>query len=264
MRITRIKLAALTEFLGVFKLGTFSLAVLFLSQTAEASITFTSNIIGATANDRSGGPVNNFFSSTTIPTSTSLDAIDGNTYSKNSIDWAFVGGEFIMSLNMQHQRNGLLSALSQSTSNTRFTANSNSTYELSGYYYATDAGANVSRVAQSVVLLDLTASTALFQHSQESLNSANEQFTLGTMGGDTTNILVGNLTGPLIAGHEYRLAFSHQLHASPDADQGATALGNFTFKVTENTAMPEPFSIFVWGGLIASAVFIGQRNRTNH
>jgi hypothetical protein len=60
------------------------------------------------------------------------------------------------------------------------------------------------RIVYSTFLRDDTAGSILFNSTQQSLATPNEQFALGGMGGDNLNTFTGSLTGTLIAGHNYR------------------------------------------------------------
>jgi hypothetical protein len=241
------------------------LSAALLPGAAEASITITSNDTIAIVNDQAGGNAGAVFNGIAIPTSTTLDAVDGPNHSKNTIDWSTSGGQTILSFDMDHQRNGTLGSYAQTYDNVlNFTANSSAPYALSGYYHATDFGANVSRVILDASLYDTTANTYLFYNSQGSQASENEQFALGGTGGDNFNSLLGSLTGNLIGGHNYFLGFTAFIHAYPDADQGASAVGNITLTIGERSAaVPEPTQLLIWTGLIGLALgsIVVHRNR---
>jgi hypothetical protein len=208
----------------------------------------------ATASDMVGGiAVVQVFSGTTIPTSTTLNVVDGNTHSKNVIDWSVNGGQTILSFDMDHKRNGSVSSLGQTdVTPLTFTANANEPFELSGYYNVTDIGASGSGVGMFAQLVDETAGTAPFSNTQNSRNTINEQFVLGETGGDDFNFLVGSLTGNLVAGHVYIFHFGYNIGSTPFENSGASALGNLTLKIG---TVPEPSSILIClAGIFATLI----------
>ena len=124
-------------------------------------------------------------------------------------------------------------------------------YSLSG----TDA------IMLEVVFSDLTASTQLFYNYQISRSTDNESFLLGGMGGDDVNTLAGNITGNLIAGHEYRFAFDSYIYSTNSATPDTSALGNLELSIssTSEAPVPEPGTMLLLGaGLLGIA---GVRRR---
>jgi hypothetical protein len=238
-------------------------SILFVSiaATAQASITISNSPIYAVA-ETGGASAGNFFNGTTIPTSTTLDAIVGNVYSKNTIDWSVNGAQTILSFDMDHMRVGAAGSYAQTYGSwLTFTANNNEPYELSGYYNVTDVGTS-GYVSLFTHLHDVTANADLFFNQQYSLNTINEQFVVDDTDGDNYNSLIGSPTGNLIAGHDYELYFEGLVYAYPDADAGASALGNFTLTIgIANDTVPEPLSLLVWSGLFLGAVAARARVR---
>ena len=219
-----------------------SVSLVLLARTDAAGITINTTAAVANASDLIGVAANEVFTGTAIPTSTTLDAVDGNAHSKNVIDWLVNGGQTVLSFNMDHKRNGSTSSHAITyVSPLTFTANSNATYELSGYFNVTDVGASGS-VFHHVQLSDVTAGVALFSNQQVSINTINEQFVVGGSGGDDFNFGVGSLTGPLTAGHVYNLYLHNEINAIPFDDSGASAVGNLTLKIV---TVPEPSSVLL-------------------
>lgn len=122
-------------------------------------------------------------------------------------------------------------------------------YELSGAYTAIDPEAR--HVILDVYFYDLTQGVLLFASAQDSYGATpNESFTLGETGGDFTNFLEGSLSGPLVAGREYRLYYGALIGDQPlPAVQTASASGFVNFAI-----VPEPGTAgILLAGLIAIA-----------
>src|SRR5262245_40613270 len=119
-----------------FRITLISLAATLSPATADASITINQlHYVVAYASDGVGLAAQTNFNSTAIPTSTSLDANDGTAYSRNRIEWSTVGGQTILSFDMDHRRESTLFAVAQTYMGVlTFTANANAPYQLFGYY----------------------------------------------------------------------------------------------------------------------------------
>ena len=120
-----------------------------------------------------------------------------------------------------------------------FTVDANTTYNLSGAYGATDVS-TAGYVYLHSYLIDVTAFDNLFYHYQESRNTLNENFVLGGYGGDYFNVLIGSLTGSLIAGHQYQWYYEAYTQAYPDPDVGATATGYFQLDIGGGSSSSVP------------------------
>jgi hypothetical protein len=232
--------------------------VVLIAANAQAGITISSTVFEGFADDMdsmNGGATVDAFVGTTIPTSTTVNAIDGQAHSKNVIDWSLNGGQTILKFDVDHKRSGTRSSQAITYGGLTFTANANEPYELSGYYNSICAGGSAFMLLE-VSLGDITASTNMFRSDQASRSTTNEQFVLGGTGGDESNVLSGNIAGYLISGHEYQLDYTLGMTASPNADPGATALGNLTLTIG---TVPEPSSLLLClAGVVAT---IGGRKR---
>ena len=249
----------------------FSIGLAIRADLAQASVQIDESKIVARAfdGDISGDVAE--FNGTTIPTvSEPLDAVVGDFFSKNIIDWSTSGGQTILSLAMSHQRteSTAFNVFGETTSSVTFTVNADATYELSGHYQVTDEGADeFGFVELSGGLEDVTGpSNTLFSNYQDSVQSRNEQFTLGEENGDDFNSLGGSLTGNLTNGHTY-VWRSNALIASLGSSLGVSASGNVSLKIVDivdnGGAVPEATSFFIWGllGLTFAAGSCHRRNR---
>jgi len=146
-----------------------------------------------------------------------------------------------------------------------FTADSNTTYALSGQHSVTDV-TTPGRVYSRVNLYDVTNSTYLFRDINQSDNTLNESFNVGIFGeGDYYDISLGSASGNLIAGNQYQFAFAHYIQATPTADGGAAATGCITLSICGATgagscgsSVPEPMPLTLLGAGLAA---LGLRRR---
>jgi hypothetical protein len=216
--------------------------VSLVAANTEASITINSSRTYAFAE-----AVAQLFVGTTIPTHTTLNVTsDGGNINKTTIDWSSGDGQTIFSFDMDHYRPGTQYSRTETeleAGGLKFTANSNEPYKLSGYYDATDVGAP-GDLQMYVELKDLGTQATLFSNKQESNSTHNEQFALGSMGGDYVNSLSGSLAGDFIVGHSYLLTAVVFIEAYPDRDSGVSALGNITLKIG---TVPEPSTLLLIG-----------------
>jgi hypothetical protein len=231
-------------------------SAILLAGNAEAGISVTNSSFRALAYDAIDPGVNTDFNGTAVPTSTTVDAVDGDTYSKNKIDWSLSGTQTIFSFDVDHKRNGSDIATASSRSNyLDFTANSNEPYVLSGYYNVTDVGPS-GFAGLYGGLTDLTSDADVFFSNQVSYNTANVHYVLGGTGGET-NSAFGSLTGNLIAGHNYEFAFESAIQVVTGPNLGASALGNITLTIG---FVPEPSTLVLCLAAIFAAHF--GRNET--
>jgi hypothetical protein len=239
----------------------FSWLAFFVSTTAQASITINETSLDAQATEPNG-QVEQYFYGTSIPTSTTVSAVVGSAHNNTTINWSFSGGQTILSFDMDHKRPAGGSAaqtyMGIGAAVMSFTANADAAYTVSGFYNATDVG-KIGFVYEGIWLHDITANIPLFDNSQESRNTANEQFVVGETGGDTSNSLSGSSTGILIAGHEYSLNFEYFIFPHLFGDSGASALGNATLTIND-IAAPEPSTLSLLG--IGAISLLGYRKHT--
>lgn len=133
------------------------------------------------------------------------------------------------------------------------------TYEISGYFDVTDVGPS------GYVSLGFTIYNPLggnpFENYQSSYHTVNESFTLGQFGGERS-FGHGSQSGTLAPG-PYDIFWNASLNATPEADQGASAVGNVTIKFGSGgilAAVPEPTSFAIWSlGLIGMTIACRHR-----
>ena len=239
-----------------------ALAVLgvMLPNVAEAlTVTITSNYVGTCASDGPGGC--SAFIGTTIPASQSISAIYGTSTSNTDINYSILGDQTILSHDFQHSRAGGAYHYAQTYANAIvFTVDIDTIYTLSGYYTVDDvSGAGTSYL--NGYLYDQTSNSILLSSTQSSQNTADESFILGLTEGDASNNLEGSLTGDLLAGHSYVWRFNAYTQAYPDADGGASAVGNVTLKIGGSEAVPLPAAFPLLASGLGGLGLLGWRRK---
>ncbi len=244
----------------------------FEPDLATASVQIDESKIVAIAFDGDSADDVAEFNGTTIPTSAELlDAMVGDTFSRNVIDWSTSGGQTILSLTMSHERTGstAFNVNGETTSSITFTVNANANYELSGSYEVADVGADdPGAVFLLGELYDVAVpGVPLFSNYQTSYSTTNEQFTLGEENGDDVpfgNYLTGSLMGNLTIGHTY-VWTSDALIASLGSSLGASASGDVSLKIVDivdnGGAVPEATSFLIWGLLGLTVTGCGWNRR---
>jgi hypothetical protein len=228
-------------------------------QAARGSVSIDASYIEAYANDLGtgsfGADVRSFIG-TTIPTMTSLDAGFGATHSENDINWAVIGGQTILAVEMDHQRSGQAGVSFQSAahlnrepsfSHITFAVDTPTPYVLSGFYEVTGASAQTGSARQYSFLSDVNTSQSFFASDRTIQNTTLFVFTLGEPGSGST----GSLTGTLPVG-TYRWSFGAGISTANGSDSGATAKGLFQLVLGEASSpgvVPEATSLLIWGVL---------------
>ncbi|MCP5009260.1 MAG: hypothetical protein GY942_04685 [Aestuariibacter sp.] len=242
-----------------------ALAVMLPSAASAVTVTITSNNLVARANDNSGGYVDDIFNGTAIPTNTSISATDGANTSTVDIDYSVSGGQTTLSHDMTQTRDGTVGSHAQSFDNSlSFTVDVDTQYQISGNYSVTDTdNSDAGTVYFYSYLRDNTAGSTLLSSYQQSRSTTDESFTFGLQQGDDSNSLSGSLTGLLFAGHSYRWISQALTHAYPDADSGASALGNFTLAIGTGapSEVPIPPALSLFGSGLAVLGFVGWRRK---
>jgi len=132
-----------------------------------------------------------------------------------------------------------------------FTATTSTPYSLTGWLDV-EPGYRGSITAS---LFDVTANTWVFS-VQNYKEGGDILLELGKPVG--TSFLQGNLTGLLIAGHQYEFAFVQHIEGRGGDDFQATGQVALLLGTTE---VPEPASLAMWGLVAAAGSVIGYRRR---
>jgi hypothetical protein len=135
-------------------------------------------------------------------------------------------------LSFDHVYDLTLNSIAQSIGSIGFTPSSDVDYSLSGAYASNSTEAGL--ISLNVSLFEFSAT--IFQTFQQSISTSMESFTAGQLGGDQQNLLIGSLTGTLLAGHTYVLYVDAWSAPYPDAaTEPGDASGYVTFAF-----IPEP------------------------
>lgn len=243
-----------------------AIAGVMLTGVANAGMIITTNSVRVLVNNSSAGSASAETNNTTIPFNTLLNADNGVSSSKVQIDYTKSASQIVLSNGIDLSRNGGQYDDSEGYSSMFFTVDAATTYQASGYYNADDISAtNGGSASLNVHLRDQTTGQWLFQSYQLSRNTVDESFVLGGTGGDTSNYNVGSLSGLLVAGHDYRFHFGTGLQANPDADDGASALGNVTLTLGgdfDTDPVPEPASIAMWSVMGGIGFMVRRKRKT--
>lgn len=233
-------------------------------------ITVTSNNIRAFAYDDATGTVNDVFNSTAIPATQTLTATSGNSSSVTDINYTGDATSAVLSVDMSHSIDNTGGASTPGGFDYAytddvyfyFTADLNTTYEISGFY---DMLGTATRTYTEVWLRDLTAGTTLMREHESSDFTASESFLVDGLGtGDISNYILGSLTGDLLAGHNYQFYFANYIQSYNGAETftANTATGNMTLTIGTPTSVPEPSILALLSlGLIGMGVV---RKRSIH
>jgi hypothetical protein len=246
---------------------TASSLLLLVSFAANASpITITSSYIDSYADDQIAGFVSDLDSSGLFG-SRSLLAVDNGNSSATDINWVDTGSGALFDFDMNHTRTGALYSISETYAGSiNFTANENTTYNITGQYTVDDV-TSAGESYSDVYLANVTSGYTLFEDTNYSENTVDESFTVGTASeGDMYNYFTGSQAGNLIAGNQYQFYFSNYVQAYPTADGGSSATGCVTLSIGGATgagscgisSVPEPMPLTLLGAGLAA---LGLRRR---
>lgn len=234
------------------------------AHVAAAPVTVNSSSLITQADN--GSSVDTNFDNITAFGTRTLSSTFGGSSSTIYTDWQDTGSGALFDFDFDQVRPGAWGSTALASQyGLQFTVGqSNTTYSLSGLY---SVKASASNTYARTALLDLTTGIYLFEDTSQSFNTANESFGLGVVGdGDDNNYNTGSLTGTLLAGHRYSLAFSNYTQAYPFADEGATATGCLTLSLGGATGggncgrIPEPGSLAL-AGLALAGLGLARRGR---
>ena len=231
--------------------------------TFASPVTVTNNFVEAKALDASLSTDSSL--PTTIPYTDTLTAMQGNSSNITNINYSGDASSVTFTYDFTHSIDSTVGdtnlidfARTQNIS-LRFTANSNSTYSIDGFYAM--SGTGEPKTSFNVALRDLTTSTTLLDDFTESQNSANASFILGVIGdGDFGDSIIGSLTGNLVAGHNYQFIMSAYIQANVN---NTTAAASASGEVNLNIgAVPIPAAIWLFGSGLLGLVGMARRKKT--
>jgi hypothetical protein len=248
---------------GLSAICVLTLVIATASDSARAGMTIVNNATATYVQTGSGSDFD-FYTGTAIPSSVLLNASRDGYYSKNQLDYSQSASGAWLTNRLSQKRDGVSGTYSQGYASTlQFTVDAATTYDASGSFAATHAGA-AGRVYMQAYLFDLTLGRTLFSSFQYSLNTASESFILGGSGGDYSNGFAGSLTGTLVAGHTYEWYFNSYIYADRQ-DSGASATGDMNLKLGDGgdgfKAVPEPAAVAMWSIAGALGLVITRRRK---
>jgi len=234
---------------------------------AEAGpVTIDWNYLSADANDgETSLYASDTYMATPLTATESLMAEQNGVSNHTELEFTeFPNGQSFNFTELNHMRTGSESDYARTFVQIYFTANQNTTYDLSGNYAVTHTKA-ASKVYFDVYLKNSSTSAYLFQHNQRSLNTVNESFVLGQTAGDDGDEPVGSLTGALVSGQQYIFRVDAGTAALGTSDDGAAGTGKITLNIGDvpvGSTIPEPASITLWGlGTLGLGVMVRRRQR---
>jgi len=159
----------------------------------------------------------------------------------------------VFGLAFEHDRDDAYQSFAQSSGQIAFTANEYLRYEFEGSYAL--LGERRMRLVASIK--DAETNEYIFRSDQISNSTPDDLLTIGDLGGDESNVLVGSPFGVLDAGRDYIMSYSCYISAQGSGAGRATASGNLRFAVTP---VPEPTCVMLVN--LGLATLIQQKRRT--
>lgn len=242
-------------------LSTLLITAFTIPAALAVPITVTYNYIGARAIDDATGSNNQTYSGTTIPATQILTANTGNSSNTTGINYSGDTSSAVLSVDVLNNINNNVNGygccdIAQSYSTLYFTADVNTGYSISGFYDTLSSSGTGTFL--DVYLQDITTGSMLFREMSYSQNIINESFVLdGVAEGNYSSILLGTLTGNLIAGNSYRFSFNSyiQAYSGGETTSVASANGNVTLGIERPIATSEPSLLALMAiGLLAMVV----------
>lgn len=233
--------------------------------TASGAVILTYNSAVGQAAHGTDPPTYDTYSETSLPASHLVNAIQESNYNRLQIDYTASGNNATFSQVISQGRDGNLSSYALHDSNMTFTVSENTTYSLSGNFQVEDSGASSGYVHYSSQLSRIYPLTnhlaqSLSSENQTSVNTTNESFVLGGLGGDHYSDSSGSLTGELVAGGEYFWRTYIVFQDNKDEGNRAIARGNFTLTLGNGaTPVPEPASLAMWVVGALGMSFVGRK-----
>ena len=243
-----------------------SLAILILVTPAAAlgdPIQITDAALILHSRDSTSDANNSTISDVSLPYSDSDSVASGGGSSASATyDFSATDASALFDFQFDLARSGTIDSQSFAVGDIFFDATEDSVFIFDGLFDLIGD----PRIRVDIKLRDLTigggAEGIVFQSLQQSLSTANEQFVLGGMSGDSMNELIGDLTGNLIAGHSYLLDYSFDIITPADGDLGAMATGSFGLQIfSDVVSVPEPGTLGLLGIGLFALGFLRGRNK---
>jgi hypothetical protein len=199
-----------------------------LALPARADISLESSSLFVRAWDGQLGSLGNSVNPASLPYfNDAHDVSDGQAYSQADYDFSASGDTGAFRFDFDQARTDVSTSFAQGFGEITITTTNDVLYSLDGFYSLTGS----RFFSMAVELTDITGGNTVFSNAQQSNATLNESFTLGEQGGDLTNVLSGDISGTLMAGHEYRLEYVY-LFQGFQMGPGATAVGDLNFNIT--------------------------------
>ena len=219
-----------------------SLAAISVLSQASAVTIESSEVEVINFTDSFRVEVNKSLTGYSIPTSKSADATSesGDYYSRIQIDFTGYGDQVTLSYTIDQKRDGPHYddagepgdwGYSIGWGFVAFRVDSNTTYELSGFYDVEDVNAAGYTYFQCYLDDFDGGGPSLFNSEQLSGATADERFDLGSRDGDDKSILSGSLSGTLLAHSEHWFYFKASTDGADLEDKGASAVGEVVLKI---------------------------------
>jgi len=184
-------------------LAVMGIAGLF-TPAANASISVSSWELSLYANSSPTDSANSVNTTVSLPfISTQTASTLGDAESTASYDFMTSGNTGLFHFNFNLKRTGIDGSNSRATGGIMFQVTEPSSFDTGGLFVL-DGN---QRIYVAVGLRDLTISGGLagvmYQSLQQSQHTLDQEFVVGGLDGDRTNVLIGNVPTALIPGHQY-------------------------------------------------------------
>lgn len=208
------------------------LACLWAVDAAAAMITTASGSVSVySAGGRTVGRSIQFYSQPFIGTESTFNSITG-AYAESTYDITSAGIDITYYLSRPPTYPDVANEMALTEGYVDFMVDEPTPYVLSGEMATIDPeGRNTTQRLRLY-----SGGTLIFENSQFSNATPNEQFVLGRQEGDANNTLLGSLTGTLLPNRTYRFEYFSRLFDEPRPSyQTATATGFYSLVI-----IPEP------------------------
>lgn len=175
---------------------------------------------------------------------------------QSSAIYTFDNDELLIEFEHSHASDSVSSQYAGSTGLIQFSVDSDVLYLLDGIYQADDDSLGDWILLEAKLIDNSAGAISLFENSQASDSTVDESFDLGLAEGDSANVLLGSLTGLLVAGHTYTLEYTAEIEDRDLCCSSTLANGHIRLQLT---AIPEPSTALSVG--LGLAALSGARRR---